>query len=231
VAVESFKEFNDLPDDVVQGKIIVFVPKWESYGKTVVYRRDSAKVAGKRGAVAALVRSITPFSLNSPHTGMQEYDETIRKIPVACLTVEDATTILRMYRRNETVKIHLEMEDRNLPAFTSRNTIGELQGRIYQNTSVVVVSGHLDSWDVGVGAMDDGGGALISWKAVEFLKAMNLRPKRTIRFVKQNVIRVFFKCLNFQSNSVDRRRTRTVGSERLPKTACSPRKRRIQLFL
>lgn len=73
------------------------------------------------------------------------------------------------------------MDDRNFPPATSRNTIGELEGSVYKNTSVVIVSGHLDSWDVGVGAMDDGGGAFISWKAVEFLKSMNLRPKRTIR--------------------------------------------------
>jgi carboxypeptidase Q len=97
------------------------------------------------------------------------------------LTVEDAEMLLRIYRRNETVRIHLEMDDHNLPLFTSRNTIGELAGSVKQNTSVVVVSGHLDSWDVGVGAMDDGGGALISWKAIEFLRALNLRPKRTIR--------------------------------------------------
>jgi carboxypeptidase Q len=183
VAVESFQELSDLPDSAVQGKIVVFAPKWESYGKTVEYRLYSAKVAAKRGAVAALVRSVTPFSLATPHTGLQEYDETIKKIPVASLTVEDAITILRMSRRNETVRIHLEMEDRNLPLFTSRNTVGELQGSVFKDTKVVVVSGHLDSWDVGVGAMDDGGGALISWKAVEFLKALNLRPKRTIRAI------------------------------------------------
>lgn len=91
--------------------------------------------------------------------------------------------ILRMYRRGQKVQIHLEMADRNNGECITRNTIGELEGTKYKDKSVVVVSGHLDSWDVGVGAMDDGGGMMISWKAVEFLKAMNLRPKRTIRAI------------------------------------------------
>jgi carboxypeptidase Q len=91
--------------------------------------------------------------------------------------------LLRMYRRRQNITIRLEMEDFNKNNCISRNTIGELQGTKCQDKSVVVVSGHLDSWDVGVGAMDDGGGAMISWKAVEFLKAMNLRPKRTIRAI------------------------------------------------
>lgn len=183
IAVESFDEFKNVPEDQVKGKIVLFVPKWEGYGKTVVYRSDAASVAARKGAVGALIRSVAPFSINSPHTGHQNYADDVKKIPVAALTVEDAEMILRMYRRGQNVQIHLEMSDRNNGFCTTRNTIGELRGTTYQDKSVVVVSGHLDSWDVGVGAMDDGGGAMISWKAVEFLKAMNLRPKRTIRAI------------------------------------------------
>uniref|UniRef100_A0A8D8NHX2 Carboxypeptidase Q n=2 Tax=Culex pipiens TaxID=7175 RepID=A0A8D8NHX2_CULPI len=183
IAVESFKEFEGLSPVDVKGKIVVFVPKWESYGKTVVYRSKGASVAAKKGAVATLIRSVTPFSIGSPHTGGQDYEEGVRKIPSACITVEDAEMILRKYRRGETLTIHLEMEDRNLEPFMSRNTIAELVGTTYTNYSVVIVSGHLDSWDVGVGAMDDGGGALISWKALTYLKAMGLRPRRTIRAI------------------------------------------------
>ncbi|XP_055546818.1 carboxypeptidase Q-like [Wyeomyia smithii] len=183
IAVESFKEFEALTVEQVKGKIVVFVPQWESYGKTVVYRSKGASVASKKGAVATLIRSVTPFSIGSPHTGGQDYDEGVKKIPSACITVEDAEMILRKYRRGDRLTIHLEMEDRNLEPFVSRNTIGELVGTTYTNSSVVVVSGHLDSWDVGVGAMDDGGGALISWKALTFLKAMGLRAKRTIRAI------------------------------------------------
>lgn len=183
VAVESFDEFKNFTDSQVKGKIVVFVPKWEGYGKTVVYRSEAASVASRKGAVGALIRSVAPFSINSPHTGHQNYASDVNKIPVAALTVEDAEMILRMYRRGQSIQIHLEMSDRNNGNCITRNTIGELEGTTFKDKSVVVVSGHLDSWDVGVGAMDDGGGAMISWKAVEFLKAMNLRPKRTIRAI------------------------------------------------
>lgn len=184
VAVESFDELDGLSDDVVRGKIVVFVPEWVSYGVTVQYRSKGASKAARKGAVAALVRSVTPFSIGSPHTGMQSYEKGVAQIPVAAVTVEDAKMLLRLYRRGKRIVIRLEMEDRNLDSYVSRNTIAELQGRTQPvDKNVVVVSGHLDSWDVGVGAMDDGGGAFISWKAIEFLKKMNLRPARTIRSI------------------------------------------------
>ena len=150
IAVETFDEFSQIPDDQVKGKIVLFVPKWEGYGKTVVYRENAASKASARGAVATLVRSITPFSIGSPHTGHQNYADGIKKIPVAAITVEDAEMILRMYRRGQPITIHLEMSDFNKPDCISRNTIGELQGtNKNKDKSVVVVSGHLDSWDVG----------------------------------------------------------------------------------
>lgn len=183
IAVESFDEFKSIPENDVKGKIIVFVPKWNGYEKTVLYRSNAASVASKKGAVAALVRSITPFSLSSPHTGHQSYAGDVKKIPVAAITVEDAEMILRMYRRGQNITINMEMSDLNKDNCITRNTIGELQGALKKNTSVVVVSGHLDSWDVGVGALDDGGGSMISWKAVEFLKLMGFRAKRTIRAI------------------------------------------------
>lgn len=184
IAVDSFEEFAKLSEEDVKGKIVLFVPEWVSYGVTVQYRSKGASEASKKGAIAALVRSITPFSINSPHTGHQSYEESVKKIPVAAVTVEDAYMMLRLYRAGKPVKVRLEMDDRNLEDFTSRNTIAELQGtNTNKNESIVVISGHLDSWDVGVGAMDDGGGAMISWKAIEFLKDMGLRPKRTIRAI------------------------------------------------
>lgn len=99
VVVANFREFKELPDEMVRGKIAVFVPKWHGYGKTVKYRSQAASVAARKGAVAALVRSITPFSIGSPHTGQQHYADGVRKIPVGCITVEDAEMLLRMYRR------------------------------------------------------------------------------------------------------------------------------------
>lgn len=182
IAVESFDEFEKLPADQVRGNIVLFAPKWQSYGKNAIYRRDVASVASRKGAVASLVRSATPFSLGSPHTGWQHYADDVKKIPTAAVTVEDAEALLRLYRRNETVTIHLEMQDRNLDPAISRNTIAELAGELAR--PVVVVSGHFDSWDIGVGAMDDGGGAFISWKALELLKTAGVKkPKRTIRAI------------------------------------------------
>lgn len=145
VVVESFEEFDKLSDDAVRGKIVVFVPKWVSYGVTVQYRSKGASVASKKGAVAALVRSVTPFSIGSPHTGMQTYQKGVVEIPVAAITVEDAEMLLRLYRRGERITIRLEMDDRNLDPYVSRNTISELQGSTQPiDKKVVVVSGHLD---------------------------------------------------------------------------------------
>ncbi|XP_058118412.1 carboxypeptidase Q-like [Anopheles ziemanni] len=183
IAVESFEEFESFSAEQVQGKIVVFAPAWVGYGPTGIYRGESASVAAKKGAIGVLVRSMTPFSIGTPHTGTLRYDPNVRRIPAAAITVEDAMLLLRKFRRGDRMVVHLKMDAVNLEPTISRNTIGELQGSTVQNTSVVVVSGHMDSWDVGTGASDDAGGVFISWKAVAFLKAMGLRPKRTIRAI------------------------------------------------
>lgn len=145
VVVESFEEFDNLADDVVRGKIVLFVPKWVSYLITVEYRYKSASVASKKGAIAALVRSITTFSIGSPHTGAQKYEDGVVQIPAAAVTVEDADMLLRMYRRGDRITVRLKMDDKNLDPYVSRNTISELQGRTQPtDKKVVVVSGHLD---------------------------------------------------------------------------------------
>ncbi|XP_055371912.1 carboxypeptidase Q-like [Condylostylus longicornis] len=183
IAVESFEELRSLPDDEVKGKIVVYAQKWKSYGETVQYRSRGAIEASKKGAVAALVKTIAPFSIGSPHTGSQNYQSGVKPIPVGCITIEDANMILRLSRISK-IQIHLVMHDKNLPDAISRNLIGEFVGKNnLSNKSVVVLSGHIDSWDVGVGAMDDGGGAFISWKSLEYLKKLGLRPKRTLRAI------------------------------------------------
>ncbi|XP_058061277.1 carboxypeptidase Q-like [Anopheles bellator] len=183
IAVESFDEFEQLADSTVSGKIVIFAPVWTGYGPTGRYRYESASAAAKKGAVAVLIRSMTPFSIGTPHTGALRYEAGIRQIPAAAITAEDAELLLRKYRRGDQLVIHLKMDATNLDPTVSRNAVGELQGSVHRNTSVVVVSGHMDSWDVGTGASDDAGGVFISWKALTFLKAMGLRPRRTIRAV------------------------------------------------
>lgn len=160
--------------------IVVFAPKWMRYQKTARYRWAAASIASAKGAVATLTRSVTSLSIGSLHTGWQIYKDDVRKIPSASLTVEDAEMLLRMYRRGEKVTLHLKMDDRNLGDFVSRNRITELPG--IKSQPMVVLSGHLDSWDLGVGALDDGDGSFISWKALELLKLLNVhRPRRTMR--------------------------------------------------
>lgn len=178
---QTFEDFDKIPEEKVRGKIVIFVPKWHGYSQTLHYRNDAAPTAAKKGAVATFVVSMTPFSIGSPHTGWQDYKEGIPQIPTASITLEDASTLLSMYNRNISLRIHLEMNGQNFEPAPSRNTIGELTGR--QPRPVVVLSGHLDSWDLGWAAMDDGGGSYISWKALQLLKSLNLIPKRTIRSI------------------------------------------------
>ncbi|XP_076481046.1 carboxypeptidase Q-like isoform X2 [Bombus vancouverensis nearcticus] len=181
IVVNSFKELEERKHEV-RGKIVVFNEKYVSYDKTVKYRDEGATEASKHGAVAALIRSVTPYSLYSPHTGMQTYGENVTKIPVACITVEDASLLRRMSDRGAVLEINLKMQAKNLPNKVSRNVIAELKGSKAPE-KVVVISGHIDSWDVGQGAMDDGGGAFISWQALKLLKHLNYKPRRTVRMI------------------------------------------------
>lgn len=181
IVVNSFAELEKRKDEV-PGKIVVYNQKFISYGETVKYRSSGATRASQYGGVAALIKSITPYSLYTPHTGMQTYGENVTKIPAACITVEDATFLRRLSDRGEPIRINLKMQARNLPSTVSRNVVAEIVGS-ESPEKVVVVSGHIDSWDVGVGAMDDGGGAFISWSALQVLKHLNFRPRRTIRMI------------------------------------------------
>lgn len=179
IVVKSFEELDVLSEDEVQGKILVYDQPFTKYGETSDYRSRGASEAAKKGAVAALVRSITPFSIASPHTGSQKYAANVKKIPVAAITLEDADLLWRIQNRGEEIVINLNMsatQDTKI----SRNIIADLTGSDSPN-KIVVVSGHIDSWDVGDGSMDDAGGCFISWMAPIALKTLGLRPKRTLR--------------------------------------------------
>ncbi|EGI65757.1 Plasma glutamate carboxypeptidase [Acromyrmex echinatior] len=168
VVVNSFAELKKRAEEI-PGKIVVYNQKFVSYGETVEYRSVGAIRAAELGAVAALIRSVTPFSLYTPHTGMMNYAENVTKIPAACITVEDATLLRRMADRGETIVINLKMEAKRYPDTQSRNVVADIIGSSAPEKAVVV-SGHIDSWDVGIGAMDDGGGIFISWNALKLLK-------------------------------------------------------------
>ena len=132
--------------------------------------------------MASLTRSITPYSLYTPHTGSMSYSPDYPKIPAGAITIEDAELLQRMQNRGQTPILHLYMDHVSEPDALSHNVMAELAGSELPN-EVVVIGGHIDSWDVGQGAQDDGGGCLISWEAIRLLKQLGLRPRRTIRAV------------------------------------------------
>lgn len=179
--VGSFDELDQL-GVAVAGKIILFDVPYKGYGHTVVYRHDGAARAAKWGALAALVRSVGPVSLDTPHTGAMDYDPAFPKIPTAAVTIEAATQMRRMQQRGETIRLHLEMGAQTLPDAPSANVVAELRGT-EKPEEVVLISGHLDSWDVGQGAQDDGAGTVVAMEAVRLLQTLGLRPRRTIRLV------------------------------------------------
>jgi carboxypeptidase Q len=165
-----------------KGKIVLLDVPFTDYVATRKVRTDGPSAAARVGAVACLIRSVASNSIRSPHTGQTRYDSTVAKIPAAALSVEDAAMLHRFQDRGEPMVLTLRMGARKLADAPSRNVIAEIVGR-EKPDEVVVVGGHIDSWDVGQGAMDDGGGAVGAWEAVRLLKRLNLRPRRTVRVV------------------------------------------------
>jgi len=165
-----------------RGRIVLFDAPYVSYGETVTYRVRGAVLASRAGAVAALLRSVSPFDMREPHTGVTAYDSSARPIPFAAIAIEDAMMLHRMQARGQRVVVTLRMQAHMEPDVASRNVIGELRGS-EKPDEVVVVSGHMDSWDVGTGAMDDGGGIVAAWQALLVMKRLGLRPRRTVRVV------------------------------------------------
>jgi len=182
VAVASFDELEALGAEKVRGKIVLYNAAWQGYGKTVQYRTAGASRAAKLGAVASLVRSVTPLSLRDPHTGMMGYDAGIPQTPHAAISVEDALRIQRLLDAGNRVRLELKMSARTLPDADAANVIGEIPGR-EKPEEIVVLGGHIDSWDVGQGAQDDGSGLVACWQAVVLMKQLNLTPRRTVRVV------------------------------------------------
>ena len=181
IVVRNFDELEKLGEQV-RGKIVVYNVPFTNYGAAVQYRGSGASRAARYGAVAAIVRSVTAVSLQTPHTGAMAYAEAQPKIPTAAITIEGAELLQRLHDRGDRPVLRLKMEAKFLPDAESANVIAELKGSD-KPEEFVVVSGHFDSWDVGQGAHDDGGGCIIAWEAVRLLKELGLRPRRTIRVV------------------------------------------------
>jgi carboxypeptidase Q len=180
VAVSSFDELAKLGRDKIQGKIVVYNEPYTGYGPTRVYRSTGASRAAAFGAVAVLVRSATGLAMQIPHTGEMEYDAAQPRIPAAAISPEDAQMLARLYQDGVPVKVRLEMSARLEPDADSADVIGEIPGREHPE-EVVVIGGHLDSWDVGQGAQDDGASIMACLQALALMKKLGLQPRRTVR--------------------------------------------------
>lgn len=188
VVVRSFDEL-EANAAKVKGAIVLYdvaMPAWSDtkgpgYGQVVPYRVRGASRAAKLGAVGVLVRSLTAHSLKTPHTGAVTYDPEAPKIPAAAVTVEDALLIARLAAQGP-VTVRLRLDAKLLPDAPSANVLGELRGS-ERPDEIVVIGAHLDSWDVGQGAHDDGGGCAVMMQTLTVLRRLGLRPKRTIRVV------------------------------------------------
>lgn len=181
MVVGSFDELTSRQAEA-RGRIVLFNVPYTTYGETVRYRGGGASAAAKVGAVAALVRSVGPPGMRTPHTGGMRYEDGAPKIPTAAIPTEDADRFARMAKRGQKVVVRLKMNARFLDPAPSANLIGELRGTETPD-EVVLLGCHIDSWDVGTGAMDDGGGCIVTWEALRLLKKLGLKPKRTIRVV------------------------------------------------
>ena len=192
IVVNNFDELNALGADKVKGKIVLFNYKYDqdlaasgfggaAYGRAVAYRGGGAIAAAKLGAVAVLVRSAGGSQNRLAHTGVMRYADGVTKIPAAAISYEDAEMIAYLSKMGR-VKIKLTLTPQTLPDETSYNVIADLKGS-EKPDEIVLVSGHLDSWDLGQGAIDDGAGVAVSMQVLQLMKQLKLKPKRTIRFV------------------------------------------------
>ncbi len=189
--VIQFNSIEDLiaaPKDSAKGKIVFISRKMErfrngqGYGPAVKARSSGAVEAAKKGALAVIIRSIGTDSHRLPHTGMMRYTDDVNKIPAAALSNPDADLLERIFSRDKTVKIELKLGAHDGPKYTSQNVIGEMTGTKFPE-QVVVIGGHLDSWDLGTGAVDDGAGVALTMAAAKIIGDSSQRPKRTIRVV------------------------------------------------
>ena len=192
VVVDSFADLKALPAGAAKGKIVLFNERFdkqlaaqgrggEAYGQAVVYRGAAPSVAASVGAVAVLVRSVGGADYRLPHTGMTYYAAGVPKIPAAAVTAEDADLLKNLTGQGE-VRMRLTLTPETLPPIESANVIADWKGTEHPE-QVVVVSGHLDSWDLATGAIDDGAGIAVSMQAIHLLQKLGIHPKRTVRFV------------------------------------------------
>jgi carboxypeptidase Q len=192
LVVKNMDELKALPRDKVTGKIVLFNYPFDkemaaqgragvAYEEAVFYRGGGPSAAAKLGAIASLIRSVGGAEYRIAHTGQTRYTEDAPKIPAGAVTAEDADLIASLVRQAP-VTMHLVLTPQQLPDVESYNVIGEIKGAEHPE-QVVIVSGHLDSWDLGTGAIDDGAGVAVSMETANLVQKLHLKPKRTIRVI------------------------------------------------
>jgi carboxypeptidase Q len=180
IVVSGFEELEARRAEAAGSIVLLNVP-YTDYFSTVGYRTTGPSRIARAGGVAALVRSVGLDGVRTPHTGVVMYQGDGLRIPAAAVSVEDALRLARMASRGP-VRLRLVMGAQMLPDAQSSNVVAEIQGR-EKPDEIVLVGGHFDSWDVGTGAIDDGGGCIVMWEALRLMRTLNLRPRRTVRLV------------------------------------------------
>ena len=192
LVVKNFDELKSMPREKVAGKIVLFNYPFdkqmaaqgragEAYGEAVAYRSHGPSAAARQGATACLIRSVGGADYRLPHTGVTDYAKDATRIPAGAVTAEDADLIANLAPQGP-VKMKLVLTPQTLSDVESANVIGDIKGSEHPE-QVVIVSGHLDSWDLGTGAIDDGAGVAVSMEAANLIQKLGLKPKRTIRVI------------------------------------------------
>ncbi|MBK9709517.1 MAG: M20/M25/M40 family metallo-hydrolase [Acidobacteria bacterium] len=192
VVVNNFEELAGLGESRIKGRIVLFNYKFDrklqaqgfggaAYGQAVAYRGGGASAAARFGAVAALNRAAGGAVYRLPHTGGMRYEDGVPKIPAASVTAEDADLMAHLASQGE-VKMKLVLTPQILPDVESYNVIADLKGSEFPD-QVIIVSGHLDSWDLGTGAIDDAAGVAVAMQVANLCRELKLKPKRTIRVI------------------------------------------------
>lgn len=190
IEVKSIKELDSLGQQAIKGKIVffnrpmnpTFITTFEAYGDAVDQRSIGASSAAKYGAVAVIVRSMTLARDTFPHTGALRYLDSLPQIPAVAISTNDADVLSIFVKKDKGVQVYLKTNCAMLGEAPSFNVVGEIKGTKFPQ-EIIVVGGHLDSWDVGEGAHDDGAGCIQSIEALRLFKACGLKPQRTIRCV------------------------------------------------
>jgi len=189
IEVKSLDEVKELGKGKIEGKIVFYnrpmdptkIKTFHAYGGAVDQRGSGPAVAAEYGAVATIVRSMTTRLDDIPHTGVTVYKEGVRKIPALAISTNDAELLSDLLTK-EKVKLYIENTSEMLAPKTSYNVIGEITGSTFPD-EIILVGGHLDSWDVGGGAHDDGAGCVHAMQVMQTLIELDYKPKRTIRCV------------------------------------------------